>query len=419
VSASAVTRSRALYGLLVLTLINLFNYLDRQMMSAVLPQVSREFNIVNDGTRQGYLLSIFVVIYMVVSPLGGYLGDRIPRRFLVAGSVLLWSLATLASGLSQNYSTLLIARGVIGIGEAGYGAAAPSIIADLFSREKRATMLGYFYLAMPLGAGSGYLLGGWLAEKYSWHAAFYVGGAPGLLLSMAMLFAPEPQRGSSEGQTHVSGSAAKIPFLEGLRQLAGNGQFWINTSAYTLMTFAIGGLSGWMPTFLQVERHQSPADAGLFFGAVTVVGGIVGTLLGGWLGDWTERRRAGGGMWISGLGLVLATPFMILVAKAPTAMQIYALCLIAMVLLFLNTGPINAAILNSVPPTLRSFAMGINVLLIHLLGDALSPTAIGAVKDATSLSTAIMLNAAPVLLSGLVLLIGASALAAKPRVQPS
>jgi MFS family permease len=401
-AAPVLTRSRALYGLGILTLINLFNYLDRYLIAGMLPSVSKDFQL--DGTRQGLLATVFIVVYMIASPLGGYLGDRVPRRLLVAGSVLLWSLATVASGLASSYSTLLIARAIVGIGEAGYGAAAPAIIADLFPREKRSTMLSIFYLAIPVGAGAGYALGGWLSAAYSWHTAFFVGGIPGILLAVGMIVAPEPRRGGTEQEA----GPEKVPFAVGLRQLLRNRIFWFNTTGYTLMTFSIGGLSFWFPTFLEVERHQDRTAVGFTFGAITVVGGIVGTLIGGWLGDKAENRRQGGGMWISGIGLVLATPFMYFGAVAQAPNVIYAITLFALVLLFLNTGPINAAILNCVTPAFRAFAMGMNVLLIHLLGDALSPTAIGMIKDATSLSTAIILNAVPVLLGGLVLLVGAS-----------
>lgn len=402
-SPASITRSRAIYGLLILTLINLFNYLDRQMMAAVLPNVARDFQL--NGKEAGALTSVFVIIYMVVAPLGGYLGDRMPRRLLVAISIWLWSLATVASGLVTSYGALLVARGIVGIGEAGYGAAAPSIIADLFSPQKRSSMLSYFYLAMPLGAGAGYMLGGWLSETYSWHTAFFVGGVPGLLLGIAMLVAPEPKRGGSE---HDASHAEKLPFSVGVRQLTTSPLFWINTTGYTLLTFTIGGLGAWMPTFLQQERGQNPTRAGLVFGAITLIGGLVGTLIGGLLGDWAEKRRAGGGMWVSGIGLVAAAPFVYLAAVLPDISSIYAVILLVMILLFLNTGPINAAVLNSVAPAFRSFAMGVNMLLIHLLGDAASPVAIGAIKDVSNLSTAIIMNAVPVLLGGVVLLGGAT-----------
>jgi MFS transporter, Spinster family, sphingosine-1-phosphate transporter len=396
---------RALYGLLVLSAINLFNYLDRYLVAGVLPRIEREFGL--DHDQAGLLGTVFVVVYMLASPLGGFLGDRVPRRFLVAGGVLLWSLATVGSGLATTFGALLLARAFIGVGEAGYGTVAPAVISDLFPRARRTRMLSFFYVAIPVGAAAGYAIGGWVSATWSWQAAFFVGGIPGLFFAALALAMPEPRRGATEeGPT-----PEKIPFGVGLRALSRNTVFWFNTAGLTLMTFSIGGLAYWMPSFLELERGMDPAFAGFTFGAITASAGLLGTLTGGYLGDWAERRRAGGGMWVSGIGLVLAGPFMLLAANLPTAPLIFAAVFGAQFMLFLNSGPINAAICNCVQPAFRAFAMGVNVLMIHLLGDAISPPLIGWVGRHHSLAVAIEVNAAPVLLGGLVLLWGARTLA--------
>ncbi|MHB8876668.1 MAG: MFS transporter, partial [Myxococcaceae bacterium] len=199
---------------------------------------------------------------------------------------------------------------------------------------------------------------------------------------------------------------AKIPFRVGLRQLAGNRLFWLATAGQTLMTFSIGGLSFWMPTFLETERHMSGTSAGRALGVITVGAGLIGTLVGGVLGDWLDRRRAHGGLRLSGVGLVAAAPLMIAAVLATTPAVLFGCLFAAQFLIFLNNGPLNATIVNSVSPALRAFAMGLNILVIHLLGDAASPAAIGWVGKVWSLGTAIEVNALPVLLGGLVLLLG-------------
>ena len=390
---------RAGYALLVLTLINLVNYLDRYIIAVAMPRIQEQFGL--SGTQGGLLASLFIVVFMVASPLGGFLGDRLPRKLLVGGSVLLWSLATGASGLATSFAALLVARGIIGIGEAGYGAVAPSIISDLYPREERTRKLAYFYVAIPVGAGLGYLLGGWLTEAYSWNMAFFVAGVPGILLAGLAFAMPEPRRGAMDGPD----AEVKLPFLVGFRGLARNRAFWATTAGYTLMTFSIGGLAVWMPTFLVRERGYAEGSAGFVLGVVTVVAGIFGTLVGGWLGDRMDRRMAGGGLRLSGFGLLGAAPFMYVAANVHGYMAIFAAVFCAQFLLFLNSGPINAAIVNCVPPAFRSFAMGFNVLCIHLLGDALSPTVIGAIADAANYELAIELNAVPVLLGGFALLV--------------
>ncbi|NTX12683.1 MFS transporter [Myxococcus sp. CA056] len=400
-TAPIAPAANAGYALLVLTLINLVNYLDRYIVAVALPGIQKEFGI-ND-TQAGLLGTMFIVVFMLASPVGGFLGDRYPRRLLVAGGVLLWSLATGASGLATSFIALLVARAVIGIGEAGYGAVAPSIISDLYPREQRTRMLAFFYIAIPVGAAAGYGLGGWLTQAYSWHVAFFAGGVPGLILGALAFFMPEPKRGAMDGPD----AAAKLPFMVGLKGLGRNAAFWAVTAGYTLMTFSIGGLGFWMPTYLVRERGMAADSSGFIFGAITAVAGLLGTVAGGWLGDKMDRKREGGGLWMSGIGLLLAAPCMYLAVNLKDVGPALAAMGVAQFLIFLNSGPINAAIVNCVPPAFRAFAMGLNVLCIHLLGDAISPTLIGNIADAANLRTAIAVNALPVLLGGVALLIGA------------
>jgi MFS transporter, Spinster family, sphingosine-1-phosphate transporter len=173
------------------------------------------------------------------------------------------------------------------------------------------------------------------------------------------------------------------------------------------MTFSIGGLANWMPSFLQLERGIPPADAGFTFGAITASAGLIGTLVGGWLGDVADRRSSTGGMAVSGWGLLAAVPFMAVCALAQSHLVIYAAIAAAQFLIFLNNGPLNAAIVSAVPADIRSFAVGISVLAYHALGDAISPPIIGAIADASSLSMAILLNAIPIAIGGLLLVVGA------------
>lgn len=391
---------RAGFGLSILTAINFLNYLDRFIVAGILPLLLVEFG--RSKAEGGLLTTVFILVYMLAAPVAGILGDRVPRRFLVAGSVFVWSLATLASGFAPSFVVLLAARAVVGIGEAGYGAVAPAIISDLYPARMRTRMLSYFYVAIPVGSAAGFALGGWLGERYGWQTAFIAGGIPGILVAFATLFMPEPRRGAME----EGPLAPKVGFATGLKALGRNRVFWFNTAGYTLMTFAVGGLGHWMPTFLNAERGMSLETAGFAFGAVTAGAGLLGTLAGGWLGDLAERRMNLGGMYVSGTGLLLAAPFMYAAVQVDAAWAIFGLIFVAQFMLFLNSGPINNAIVSCVGPDFRAFAMGLNVLFIHLLGDAISPPLIGAIADRSTLERAIELNAIPVLLGGAVLIIG-------------
>src|SRR5258707_12424992 len=243
---------RSGFGPAILSLINFFNYLDRYILAGVIPLVERDLGI--DHDEGGLLGSVFMVVYMIASPFGGYLGDRMPRRWLVAGGVFVWSLATIGSGLASTFAMLLIARAIIGIGEAGYGTVAPALISDLFPKGLRTRMLSFFYLALPVGAAAGFAIGGWVGATYSWHSPFFIGGAPRLALAGLALLLPEPARGATDG----SSAGQKVPFRGRLNQLWRNATFWIVTVGLPLMTFAIGGLANWFPTFLNPRRGKGP-----------------------------------------------------------------------------------------------------------------------------------------------------------------
>ena len=398
------------YALGVLTFINLLNYLDRYLVAGVLPRIEESLHI--DHAQAGTLQSVFIVVYMLVAPLGGYFGDRYPRRWVLAVSILVWSFATLGAGLAGTYLALLVTRAIVGVGEAGYGTVSPGLIADFYPFHQRTRALSVFYVAIPVGSALGYVVGGWIGNTWSWHAAFFVGGLPGLLAAFLALRMHEPARGATE----EGGASAetKMPFLAGLRGLRSNAFYWVSVAGLTLMTFSIGGLAVFMPTFLERERGVPPKEAAIVFGALLCVSGLVGTLVGGVVGDRAERKSVTGGLKISGWGMLLAAPFMVWTAYAGSVPIIFAAAFIAMFLVFLNNGPLNNAIVSAVPPLFRSFAVGLSVLCYHALGDAISPPIIGWLGDRLSLGTAIALNAIPVAVGGLLLIVGARLLHGPP-----
>ncbi len=408
-----VTRGRATFGLAVLSIINLLNYTDRYILAGVLTRVQAAFHL-NDE-QGGLLATTFMIVYLCASPIGGYLGDRVPRRVVIGVAVLVWSVATIASGLASTFLLLIVARAATGFGEAGYGTAAPTFISDLFRREQRSRVLAYFYAAMPLGAALGFVVGGWMGEHYGWHSAFFVGGAPGLLLGVASFLLPEPARGGMD----EPGAIVKVTFIEGLRALARNTRFWVVTTGLTLMTFSIGGLSFFMAKFLETERGYSSTGATMALGATTVLGGFIGTMLGGVVGDRLDRKSPGGGVLLSGVGLLLTAPLMVGAVYARNDALLLGCLFLAQLFLFLNNGPLNAAIVNAVSPGFRAFAFSISTVMLHALGDALSPTVIGWISDRSSLGTAIVLNAIPVVAGGVVLVAGVRAFRAAPLAQPS
>ncbi len=390
--------------LAVLTGINLLNYLDRYVIAGVLPLVQQEFG--RNDTQMGVVSSSFLLVYSIASPFTGWLGDRFPRKWFVAGGVLIWSAATLWSGRAQTFPELLAARALIGIGEAGYAAMAPSLISDLFDVSRRGRMLSLFYAALPVGTALGFGIGGWVGEHHGWRTAFLVAGAPGIVLGLLALLMPEPPRGGHDpGPPGEPASPLQIA-----RTLLKTRSYLVNTAGATAMTFAMGGLGAWMPAFLHRERGVPLDRAGITFGAILIVAGFIGTLLGGWVGDKLAARHAGGYFLSAGGGLLLGVPGAIIGATAHSPSLYWPAMFVALFFLFFNTGPLNAAMVNVVPPTMRASAVAVNVLCIHLLGDALSPTVIGWISDRSTLGDAVLLLGGVFGIAGVILLAGSGVL---------
>lgn len=411
----------------ILFFLNLFNYLDRFIISAVFPLLKGDLHL--SDSQLGLLASSFLLSYIVFSPLAGLLGDRYPRKWLIAFGVLLWSLATAGSGLARNYGQLLMARALIGIGEAGYATVSPSWICDLFRKEVRGKALSFFYIAMPVGSALGYALGGYIGKHYGWRMAFFLAGGPGLALALTTLSLREPRRGATElegkgipnpsetskgpwpqrkrASFPVQASARPAPPLHSYLELLKIRSFLYDTVAMAAMTFAIGGLAYWMPTFFSRERHMDLAHANLIFGAITAVAGLLGTMLGGVLGDWLQRRTAKAYFLLSGGGMWAAIPWALVGQMSPCPWIFLPGFFLAELFIFLSTGPLNAALVNVVLPQRRSMAVALNILITHLLGDALSPVLIGKISDLTDLYTALFIAPLSLGISGLILFRGA------------
>jgi MFS transporter, Spinster family, sphingosine-1-phosphate transporter len=409
-------RSWPVYIVVVLTTINFLNYIDQRLLSAVLEEIKRDFTL--SDTQGGLLGSAFVIAYTVAAPIG-YLGDRLSRKNLIAGGVLLWSLATIGGSMARDYHELLISRALLGIGEACYATIAPSIIADLYSKDQRGRRLAWFYLATPVGSALGYLLGGQIGEAFGWRAVFLCGGLPGIVFALLAFLMIEPPRGQHDDGPKL----ADLPLIATVKRLLHTPAWRINTIGLAMLTFTLGGLALWMPSYLQRVHHMGSGAANLYFGGVTVVAGIIGTLVGGSLGDRMQARSQGGYFRLSGFGLLLASPLIPLMTVVGWLPAIFAVVFVAELLLFLNTGPLNAALVGCVPPQMRGAAFAANILCIHAFGDALSSTLLGVISDAATpvlgseaagLSLAVAATAIPVAIGGLVLLRGARWIARQP-----
>jgi MFS transporter, Spinster family, sphingosine-1-phosphate transporter len=395
-------------GLLVLTLINLLNYLDRFVPSAVLPQMKAS-GIVTTDFELGFLAPGFLVVYMLAAPAFGYLGDRRSRTRPIAIGVALWSLATVWSGLARTYWQLFASRAAVGIGEAAYATISPALLADYYPPAQRGRIFAIFYMAIPVGAALGYVVGGVVSQSWGWRAAFFVAGVPGLLLALWVLRAPDPPRGFLEPGSHRPAEPAERPgVVAALRQtlrlyirLARQHSYSLTVLGYAAYTFAVGGLAFWMPTFLERVRSVPVSQATTGFGAVVVVTGFLGTFCGGWLGDYCLRYTRQAYLWVSGIATLLALPLAVVCLTYGSPYVFYPALVGAELLLFMSTGPINSVIVSLVSPAHRASAVALSVLAIHILGDVISPPLIGRLSDRTSLGEAVLLVPIAVGISGL------------------
>ena len=391
---------KANWLLILLTSVNLLNYIDRQVVYAVFPLIKKDLGL--SDTALGFLGSALMICYMVSAPLFGMIGNRFRRTRIAAGALAVWSLATVGAGLSCSYSTLLAARTLVGVGEAAFGTISPGLVAENFDRERRGRILSYFFLAIPVGSALGYLLGGMLGQRFGWQAAFLMVGLPGLALTLPLWRLIEPVQ-IVNAQTDVP-----LPRLapEGWTDLFTNRSFVITTLAMAAMTFALGGLAQWLPSFLNRMHGLDVGRGNTIFGAITVVAGIGGTLAGGRLGDYFQQRSPAGYLTVSGWGFLIGVPAAAWALMTPTLSHCLIAIFVAEFFLFLNTGPLNTVIVNVTRPGIRATAFALNIFFIHALGDAISPAILGRLSDLTNLRSALLVTPFAILLAALFCFIG-------------
>jgi predicted MFS family arabinose efflux permease len=400
---SGLTRRAAAYGLGLMTLLNFVNYIDRYVLPAVGPRVKDALHLTD--AQFGFLGSSFLLAYMLLSPVFGCLGDRGSRTRLMALGVGIWSLATAAAGLARNFVQMLGARSAVGVGEASYAAISPALLSDYYPPDRRGRVFAIFYLAIPVGSAVGYLLGGFLEHLFGWRAAFFAVGVPGLLLALLTLTVPDPPRGINDGpQDQV---AAVGSFGGTLISLARNRPYVIAVIGYALYTFAVGGMSFWVPMYLNRERGLSLPRADFLIGLVTVIAGIGGTFLGGYLADKLAPHLRQAYLYVSGVSMLAAIPAAWLAFTATSPAGCISALFGAEFLAFFSTGPINVVLVSVVSVGIRATAMAVSIFTIHLFGDAAAPWLLGALSDALGLSTAVLVVPIVVALSGVVWTYGA------------
>ena len=392
-------------ALVLLTALNFVNYIDRYILPGVQEQVKGEFHV--SDAALGSLTFWFFLTYMCAAPCTGWLGDRFPRKPLIVGCALLISAVNVLTGTVHAFDSLLLRHAVLGIGEASFGIYAPALLADFYPEDDRNRILTIFYTAIPVGAALGYLIGELVGARFGWRMPFYVSAVPGFVIAGMILFwMREPGRGASDtGSAAAPGARVRRDTAAHALSLATNAPYLYATLGMAAITFSLGGISAWMPSFLQ-RSGFSPDTVGITLGAITAGAGLGGTAVGGVIAQRWLRTNHRALYLISAWPALLTVPFGVLCFFGPRATMLPALA-VAMFCIFLGTGPLNAAIVNAVPAGVRATAIAMELFLIHALGDTPSPRLIGMVSDHSTLATGLGLTLVTMVIATVLLFVGA------------
>ena len=378
----------------IMFLISFLNYLDRNVLTGAANVVAKELGFGLDGI--GTLATAFIVVYTLGAIPLGIWADRTQRKNVVAICVAVWSIATAATALASNFTTLFISRMILGVGEAGYFPAGTALMSDCFARSKRSRIMSWWSTAQLVGILVGFGVGVAVAGLYpgSWRLAFIFTGIPGLLLAWFIWRVREPRRNQADEEAEQEadeiGGAPEVVEAAHTLHISANAftQFLTLLRIRTLAVliamqvfafFVLGVNVVFLPTYLQQKDTfgLSSGAAGLFSGAVIVLAGIAGTVLGGYMADALNKRFPGARVLVCGIGFLLAAPSFAAAVTFHNFIVFTIFFVLTTLLVSVYTGPSTAATQDVVPSVLRASAVSLSLLIAHLLGDAFSPTVVG------------------------------------------
>ena len=422
-SATKPTRYTSVAGattaLVLLTALNFVNYIDRYILPGVQEQIKGEFRITDE--QIGSLTLWFMLAYMLTAPITGLLGDRFPRKPMIVIAALFWSGINFFTASVHSYNSLNIRHAALGIGEASFGIFAPALLADFYPEDQRNRVLTIFNVAIPVGAALGYIIGGTVGEHFGWRMSFIVSAIPGAIIALLIAFLmKEPARGASQGdeakdkaKEEADSYSGWLPrwviylfaYLKRAAMLLKNKAYLASILGYAAVTFSLGGISWWMPSFLQRIGGRSQSSAAFLMGAITVVTGLGGTITGGVIAQRWSRKTSKALYLVPAISAALAVPPALVCFFGPKSLTIPSLAL-AIFFIFLGTGPVNAATVNAVRPEIRATALAGQLFIIHALGDAISPRVIGVVSDRSNLNIGLGSTLITLVLASIIFFIG-------------
>jgi MFS family permease len=374
--------------------INFLNYMDRYVGAAASPLIQKEFHL--SDSQVGLLGSAFLLVYAVAAVPFGYWADRGVRKTVVAAGVAIWSLATLFTGFARSFPQLFVSRAVLGIGEAGYYPAGTSLLSDYFPKEQRGRTMSIWGAGSTFGIAVGFAGGGYIAEKFGWRSAFFFAAVPGILFALLAFGLREPLRGSAE---KLGRAVEKIhdASLRNFVDLLRIRTLRATILSQTLLYFVLASNAFWLPILLTRRFNLSVGSAGLLAGVVLVAGGLIGTLAGGWIADRRAKSDPSAHLQVGIAGFLLGAIFISVALVAPLNVGpipvFVPAFVLAVVCLYLYSGPFTAVAQNVVSPGLRASAVTMLLFISHVFGDSHSTFDVGWISDRIgSLQTALLIT---------------------------
>jgi MFS family permease len=351
-----------------------------------------------------------MILYLAGSIPLGILGDRVARPRLIAAGIAVWGAATLLSGLARSYGQLFLTRALVGIGEASYGPTATAMVSDLFPRSRRGLVNALFNAAIPVGGAIGVIVGGVVGTRYGWRAAFLLVGLPSVGLAVLAWRLGDPPRGAHDLPAGAPAGGAPAPAghppepVAGILDLFRTPTFVMVCAIGMLVAFAVAAFNHWLPLYLERVKHFSTAEASFWVGTLSAIGGLLGVVTGGVIGDLLARRTPAGHLITIGAGFIASAPFGLVLLLHPDRRVFLPALLLAVFFLVLYIGSVNAVIHNVVHPTLRATAVAIFVFVVNLGGAAMAPTVVGLISGRRSLQGAMLILPIMVFFAGLIAL---------------
>jgi predicted MFS family arabinose efflux permease len=378
-------RRRGVPPLPLLTLVNGFNYLDRQVVYGMTPLIGDTFHL--DLAQLGFLATVNLIVFAVASLVSGPIADRIGPRKVIFGGILVWSIATIGSALSNSYHMLLFFRALVGVGEGAYGPSANSLLCADAPPEKRGRAMGIYNVGMALGGTLGLCLGALLAPKIGWRNVFWLAGGPSMLLALASAFVAAPDRLERPTKLPAWAYLLKPTYI---LALAGG----------ITATFGASALIFWTRWLVIEIRHLSVTMGSIYMLFVGLVCGVGGVIAGGYAGDRLTRRRPGGHALAIGVSMLLAVPVGTAALFMEPKIPFMLLTALAAFLLSVYNGPSAAVVDELGPPQFAATLQAVFLFGIHVLGNAPAPTAVGELAKHSDLPRALMSAVVAFALSG-------------------